>query len=194
MKFLLNSFISLVVKLFTSAFHVMGINGILILIFIVEIPVVMFFADNESDKYKSDNNYSLTGISKPEPLDIKDAVFEENDIKVDVDKNYFLVKVTVRNNYSKELTYLRLNAEPQVDDDYYYGYVDFYDIDYYAGDRQDIWECSSVIPSGADREVPYVLGLDKEQDAGHAFTKLKIKGWDQEESDFITLDISDCFE
>lgn len=138
-----------------------GIQGILILLFIIEIPITLFMYSEITQDYKFEDRYilkaksELTGISR-----------EEAGTYVDIDDSDYVgcytYQLEIQNTYFEELRYPLLHDAKNMyvvkDSPSYYLYHDYknYYYDVSKGD-QNKFGCSEAIPAYAKLTIPCIV-------------------------------------
>lgn len=185
---LVTAALRVVVRFFLLIYKRFGINGILTLVLLAEIPAVCVYYNINSQNYLLDREYEMTTsaedsiyngvemVKRVEPETVIDGLSNDT---VYQNREYFLVRLGIRNEYSQEMTYFAgLGAKDQDGN-----ILDCQRYDYYRTSNQG----RVVVPGGADTLVSYVLVLTQEE-AEHT-TEITFTDFMDEENTF-TIDFT----
>lgn len=135
-----------------------GINALLIIILVVEIPVVYLASESIGSGYRSARNYKIQKVDV-RPADEEAVKLNCPDLEdeYDEDSHYYLVTAYLTNFYGEEMPYALLHAQNQDGK-----YLDFDDIRYYDEQIVEHYNISNseVIPAGVTKPFHYILRLN----------------------------------
>lgn len=149
----LSTVISLIVKLLGKIFRTFGINGILIIMFVVELIVCITYALEEYDYDSNRRDYRLTEVESVEKLKKDNPLLKEWDLMVSDHDNYYLVRIKVDNLYSESLMTPSLSAETEDGELVVIRRITYYENDL-AG--HSVYSC---IPEGTQAVISYVIDI-----------------------------------
>ena len=149
----LSTVISLIVKLLGKIFRTFGINGILIIMFVVELIVCITYALEEYDYDSNRRDYRLTEVESVEKLEKDHPLLKEWDLMVSDRDNYYLVRIKVDNLYSESLMTPSLSAETEDGELVVIRRITYYENDL-AG--HSVYSC---IPEGTQSVISYVIDI-----------------------------------
>lgn len=149
----LSTVISLIIKLLGKIFRAFGINGILIIMFVVELIGCIAYASEEYDYDNDRRDYRLTEVEAVEKLDKDNPLLKERDLMVSDHDNYYLVRIKVDNLYSESLMIPSLSAETEDGE-----LVVIRRITYYENDLAGHSVYSSI-PEGTQSVISYVIDI-----------------------------------
>lgn len=149
----LSTVISLIVKLLGKIFRTFGINGILIIMFVVELIVCITYALEEYDYDSNRRDYRLTEVESVEKLEKDNPLLKECDLMVSDHDNYYLVRIKVDNLYSESLMTPSLSAETEDGELVVIRRITYYENDL-AG--HSVYSC---IPEGTQAVISYVIDI-----------------------------------
>ena len=149
----LSTVISLIVKLLGKIFRTFGINGILIIMFVVELIVCITYALEEYDYDSNRRDYRLTEVESVEKLEKDNPLLKEWDLMVSDHDNYYLVRIKVDNLYSESLMTPSLSAETEDGELVVIRRITYYENDL-AG--HSVYSC---IPEGTQAVISYVIDI-----------------------------------
>lgn len=143
-------FISFVHWLFKKS----GINGILIIILFIEIPILCFYYSDSSRYYAIDDNYRIEKIVDYEEIFMNGLPETENEPSP---YHYFYTTVQIDNYYYKEIPTPDLKAEDSDGISIPFSQCGYYDD--LENNASYTGHLSAVIPAGVSANVPYLLEL-----------------------------------
>ncbi len=149
----LSTVISLIIKLLGKIFRAFGINGILTIMFVVELIVCIAYASEEYDYDSNRRDYRLTEIESVEKLDKDDPLLKEWDLMVSDHDNHYLIRIKVDNLYSESLMVPSMSAETEDGEMVVIRRNTYYENDL-AGHS-----AYSCIPEGTQAVISYVINI-----------------------------------
>lgn len=132
-----------------------GVNALLIIILVIEIPVVYVASDSIGNDYRSVRNYKIQKVDA-RPADEEMVKLNCPDLDYEEDQHYYLVTAYLTNFYSDEMPYALLHAENQDGDGLDFDQIPYYDkeiLEHYDISRSD------VLPAGATMAYHYMMAL-----------------------------------
>lgn len=157
-------------------FRQVGINGILVVVILIELGGMRVYYSAGQDDYQYEDNCRLTEVVSIEPVSAEDKRLVENGIKIEADRKYYAVTVKLENYYSTDLEYMHIAAKNQNDYEVdctriqYYGTLEYY----YVTDRL-------LVPAGASNELDYIISMQDE--IAEQTETLTLYEWDSEKED-----------
>lgn len=155
MTHILGELVKLFLKFCVFITRKVGINGILFLILILELPAMYFYYSNTRYEYLQGHEYNIlegNGIRKLSPE--KDHL-EQMGVSVKKSESYYLAELQVDNLYSNEIRYLSLSASNQNGD-----VIDCRTMGYYDASGN---EGQEVIPAGVTGTLSCIITLTEEE-------------------------------
>jgi len=149
----LSTVISLIIKLLGKIFRAFGINGILIIMFIVELIGCIAYASEEYDYDSNRREYRLTEVESVEKLEKDDPLMKKWDFTVSDRDNYYLIRIKVDNRYSESLMIPSMSAETEDEE-----LVVIRRMTYYENDLSG-HSAYSCIPEGTQSVISYVINI-----------------------------------
>jgi len=149
----LSTVISLIIKLLGKIFRAFGINGILIIMFIVELIGCIAYASEEYDYDSNRREYRLTEVESVEKLEKDDPLMKKWDFTVSDRDNYYLIRIKVDNLYSESLMIPSMSAETEDEE-----LVVIRRMTYYENDLSG-HSAYSCIPEGTQSVISYVINI-----------------------------------
>lgn len=135
-----------------------GINGVLVIAILIEIPILLFYYSDSSSFYTISKNYRIQDIIDYKEISIDELPAAKKEYASDSD-HYFHTIIQIDNYYYAE-THIPILSAVDSDGDSLY----FLDYDYYDDleDNLPIYKnpnLHSVIPAGASAYVTYLLEI-----------------------------------
>lgn len=155
---LFSEVISLFIRFFVWIFRKMGINGILVLLLLIELPVVSVYYSEESKHDTSRQNYKLAEPVSMEEISIEDPRLTENGVSLKMDMKYYLATIKVENYYSSDVRYMSIEAKNQDEER-----VNVWPVSYYGELKYDYIQDGLSIPAGSSRDMQYIVGIPEEE-------------------------------
>ena len=127
-----------------------GINGFLVILLVIEIPVVYVASDSIGSGYRGARNYKIKNVDE--------ETVRQNcpDMDYDEENHYYLVTAYLTNFYGEEMRYALLHAQNQEGDYLVFEHVPYYDtavVNHYGLSNRD------VVPAGVTKPYHYILEL-----------------------------------
>ena len=132
-----------------------GINGFLVILLVIEIPVVYVASDSIGSGYRGARNYKIKNVDV-RPADEETVRQNCPDMDYDEKNHYYLVTAYLTNFYGEEMRYALLHAQNQEGDYLVFEHVPYYDtavVNHYGLSNRD------VVPAGVTKPYHYVLEL-----------------------------------
>lgn len=179
--------IALFIQFVFWIFKKTGINGILVIVLLIEIPILCLYYSDSSLDYILDDNYRIQKIVGYDEISIEELPETEKEYASD-SYHYFYTTIQIDNYYYNEIRTPDLEAEDSEGDSLTFSQCGYYD-DLEANTSYST-HISAVIPSGASANVIYLLGLsDYEIDTLDSITVynfLDHLDYDSEEEEYET--------
>jgi len=153
-------------KLFTHALDLLihfmiflyrkiGINGILIFILVIELPIALSAFDKISSRYRYSSNYVVDEVT-----DIREIPYSEvpDSMKGSADpesKTYYLVSIPVTNYSNNDEYSLWLHGNAENGDSFFLDEIQYYD----NTSEYSVLRADALIPSGAANELQFIFSL-----------------------------------
>lgn len=184
-----------ILRMFHFIFKKLGINGILVMILLIELPALYAYYCDERGHYVIERNYRMQGVVNYREVSV-DELPEKEKTYASGSGRYFYTDVQIDNYYYKELLAHGVNAESSE------GYaLPFYQCDYYDDLESLSGKLRSVIPAGTSAYVTYLLTIpDYHMDTIDSVTIYSVEdhylNYDSEEEEYeagrrITVPLSD---
>ncbi len=158
MKYLTSTALEWVIRFILWIYHKLGLFGILILLFLIEIPILYYGFTSVSEEYRFADNYTFTRITSITPIETTDQKLLANHIIPEPDHVYYLVLLQIENNYSDELDYFSALAKDQQGHP-----LDLTRMNYYDGTQSPFLYKDAVLPAGTSCEIPLILTVTEEE-------------------------------
>ena len=159
-------------------------NGILLFLFLLELPVLLFFYINMRHEYYEGPRYDLLKKASIRKLSPEKDSLELEGISVKQTESYYLAVLPVRNRYSNEIRDMSVTASNQDGD-----LIDCRSINYYDASGN---EGQPVIPAGAVGTIPCLITMREEEIL--QTEKLILQGWvvgeEKEALQKVTIDFT----
>lgn len=154
MKQICTALIKLVLYILRFIFLKVGINGILIVILLVELPILHFYYQEERQQYRWEQEYQISQSPQIRPL-TREMALDLKDLDVYEGEAYYLAELTLDNLYSNDIRYLSIYVQNQ----------DGYELRCHSMDYYDSAEGKgqNVIPAGARGKKTYVISLSESE-------------------------------
>lgn len=165
----------------------LGINGILCLVLLLELPVMFFYYTGMRYEYRQECNYSISKTAKVRKLSIKKDMQELEGISVKKRESYYLVELKVNNRYSRDILYMSVTARNQDGD-----FVTCMNRNYYDASGN---EGRSVIPAGATGKIFCVITLTEAEIP--RTDEIILRGWtigEEDEAHTVAIDFASIRE
>lgn len=154
MQQILTLLIKFVLKILRFIFLKVGINGILIVVLLIELPILHIYYQEESQQYRWEQEYRISQSPQIRPLS-KEEALELGDLDVYEGESHYLTELSLDNLYSNDIRYLSIYAKNQD------GYeLRFHSLDYYDSAQG---KGQTVIPAGTRGKKTYVLSLSESE-------------------------------
>lgn len=149
-----SSIISVIIEFLIWLFKKGGINAILALILIIEIPIMIFYYTENCTNYKYEDVYQMENVSDILTLTYKELPYYTSE-QFQTGTCYRLVNIQCSNYYINDVTYPNLYFEDQNGNSVHADCCDYYNNLYQS--YQYGGEC--VIPPGTVVKIPYILSI-----------------------------------
>lgn len=149
---------SLLIQFIYWIFKEAGINGLLVIAILIEIPILCFYYSDASNFYAISENYRIRNITDYREISIDELPTDKKEYAMDF-QHYYYTTVQIDNYYYSEIHIPLLSAVDSDGDS-----LDFSESKYYD-DLEDILPVyknpylRSVIPAGASAYVTYLLEI-----------------------------------
>lgn len=162
---LLSSVIQIVFNFFGWIFKHFGVKGILIILFLIEIPIVSGVYKEITSDYKYESQYTLEAKTPLAEMSTEEADAYADIIDPDCDKNY-VYQLEIHNIYYRELAYPSLHESSEDDSKessrscfFDHRYMDYYS-DLPSNNEYMPYYNGEVVPAYATVTIPCVISAE----------------------------------
>ncbi len=166
---LFSSCIQAIALFFLWIYKKLGINGILFVFFLIELPIVCYISDDMATQYRTDHCYSLKKTEEVTKLSPMDTLYDET---YD-DLEQYSVSIEITNHYQNRYTFLPSLQGSYTEDfddfvstftcsnvDYYQDYIQYYA----ESEEHRPLSVDSIFPTGTTVCANYHFCLKNEVD------------------------------
>ena len=153
MKLIVRGLINLIAYIYKNT----GINGILVLILIVELPCCLYYFYEVSSTYSIDDNLQLMQVKNFTPVSYEELPESTKEYYSDY-QLYYHANVEIGNYYNADDNIPNLSAQDQNGESLHANYYDYYDGYNEPGSFPKL-DGRTVIPPGTSVIVPYLFEI-----------------------------------
>jgi len=153
-----SSIISVLIRFLIWLFKKGGINAILVLVLIIEIPIMIFYYNENCTAYQYEDVYRMESVTEIIPLTYKELP-DYTSHQFQSGTCYRLVNIQFSNYYINDVTYPSIHIEDQDGNTIHSDCCDYYNNLYQS--YQYGGEC--VIPPGTIVNIPCILSIPHHQ-------------------------------